>query len=385
MNFIFINYILLNISLFGISSLLNLYYRMYSMNTFPGRSMPSNAFAHAFDGNKCLEITIFVKRGWYDKHLCAKLEFAPFFCFSMNLLLLQNKLKKDPLSYKQDFETQLIHFKSLLEIFKLDLAEENEEIQQVGLFLCHCCQCYSSDFSTVILDFLFIHHHQMAPMTRLKLVQGVLLMNKQKIDSHRIIELCFQLLDLKDKEMRDLVRNYLVRVFKKSLKLKIKAQSMIIKSLNYRTMQICIELYQKNVWNCSKTIQIIQSGLFSDDLKLVKLSCLFFLGKFDTPQEPESEDEVDLTTISFKNQVNRKTKSRSNQYEKALSKLKRKERQKNNVENFNFSALHLVNDPQDLSEKLLQKLRQLTIKNLLPFESRILFMDLISRLIRNLC
>ena len=298
----------------------------------------------------------------------------------MNLLLLQNKLKRDPSSYQQDFDTQFIHFKALLEIFKLNLLQENEDLQQSAMFLSHCSPMYKNcDFQPILMEFMFLNYLKMAPITRLKLVQSLLFLFKQ-LDL-RIVELTFLLLELPDKILRDLIKNFLVQKLKRETKLKLKVQSMILKNLNYRKMQIVIELYQKNCWIDSKTVTIIADGINSQDLKLMKLSCLFFLGKLSSNNEDEEQEDDDLTQISFKNQVNRKTKSRSGQYEKALLKIKKKERQRNKVENFNFSALHLINDPQEFAERLLSKLRQLTIKNLMPFESRLLFMDLISRLI----
>jgi protein SDA1 len=73
------------------------------------------------------------------------------------------------------------------------------------------------------------------------------------------------------------------------------------------------------------------------------------------------------------NKFNRKSRKR----ERMLSNVKKahKKKKKNRtVENFNFSALHLIHDPQNFAEKLFKKLDQLKEK----FEVKLMFLDLVS-------
>merc|ERR1712168_1085280 len=58
---------------------------------------------------------------------------------------------------------------------------------------------------------------------------------------------------------------------------------------------------------------------------------------------------------------------------KVLTKHKKKKK----VEVFNFSAIHLIHDPQDFSEKLLKQLEDSKER----FEVKIMLMELISRLV----
>jgi protein SDA1 len=149
-----------------------------------------------------------------------------------------------------------------------------------------------------------------------------------------------------------------------------------------KSLEVMIELYQKNIWNDTKTVNVIAEACLSDVPKLVAPSLHFFLGTNDAKVDEDEDIEVpDLTGLRHANTVNKKRKSRANTMEKAQAKVRRTERQRNKVEHFNFSALHLINDPQGFSEKLFQKLKKVSNKNVFNFELRLEMMNLISRLI----
>jgi protein SDA1 len=52
-----------------------------------------------------------------------------------NLPQLQNLVKRDPQSYKDDFVQQYNHFLSTLEIFKLSPDKENKSLDELVMFL----------------------------------------------------------------------------------------------------------------------------------------------------------------------------------------------------------------------------------------------------------
>jgi protein SDA1 len=52
-----------------------------------------------------------------------------------NLPQLQNLIKRDPQSYKDDFLQQYHHFLSTLEIFKLSPDTENKSLDELVMFL----------------------------------------------------------------------------------------------------------------------------------------------------------------------------------------------------------------------------------------------------------
>ena len=52
-----------------------------------------------------------------------------------NLAQLQNLIKRDPESYREEFLQQWKHFQSNLEIFKLDPTREAEAVEDVMKFI----------------------------------------------------------------------------------------------------------------------------------------------------------------------------------------------------------------------------------------------------------
>jgi protein SDA1 len=253
-----------------------------------------------------------------------------------NLALLQNKIKRDPLSYKQDFEQQLQHFLSLMEIFKMNFKEESEEIQELVMFLAQCSNLYNNNYSQTILELTKSNYYMMAPQTRYKIVQSILLMKTRKVlDQQVVLDLCFLLFKCKDKALKALVKNHIVNDIKnsnrkaKSVKLNSNMQLLIRKNLGdsdlaFCSLQVMIELYQKNVWNDQKAVNVIALGCFSENTKLVKLAVHFFLGNINDEEEDADDDNVpDIGSLQHANTVNKKRKSRAHALEKAHALIKK--------------------------------------------------------------
>jgi len=102
------------------------------------------------------------------------------------------------------------------------------------------------------------------------------------------------------------------------------------------------------------------------------------LGSDADEAEDESDDE-DLPSIkdaSMANKVNKKTRKREKMLEN-IKKAHKKNKKKEKAPNFNFSALHLIHDPQGFAEKLFKKLETLTER----FEVKLMMLELVSRLI----
>ena len=55
----------------------------------------------------------------------------------LNLPQLQNLIKRDPPSYREEFLRQLRHFENSLEILKLKPSDENKEFGDICMFLAH--------------------------------------------------------------------------------------------------------------------------------------------------------------------------------------------------------------------------------------------------------
>lgn len=104
----------------------------------------------------------------------------------------------------------------------------------------------------------------------------------------------------------------------------------------------------------------------------------FFLTS-EKPDDSDSDSDSDapnVKDVAMANRFNKKTRKR----EKNLDKMKvlmKKKRNKGKAPNYNFSALHLLHDPQGFVERLFKQLESMNER----FEVKLMTLDLISRLI----
>ncbi|KAI8924400.1 SDA1-domain-containing protein [Entophlyctis helioformis] len=318
-----------------------------------------------------------------------------------NLPQLQNKIKRDPSSYREEFMQQWRHFESSLAIFNLkpqDSAISNDFADQIT-FLAHVSQCYPKDtkeYPDRLIETLTTHFQIMSPEVRKTMVQALILMrNRGLINPTKLLGLFFTLFRCKDKALREMLHNHIVADIKNSnAKSKNNALNKTLQNFMYtmlkdtnevaakKSLEVMIELYKKNIWNDAKTVNVIAEACFSPTPKIVASAVHFFLGADEKEEVSDSdEDGPDIASLRHANTINKKKKSRRNTLQKAQASVKRKERAKSRAEHFNFSALHLLNDPQGFAEKLFSRLRHAASKNMYRFELRLQMINLVSRLI----
>lgn len=149
-------------------------------------------------------------------------------------------------------------------------------------------------------------------------------------------------------------------------------------------IKITRELWKRQIWTDAKTVEIMKEASLSDNEKVIVGGVRFFLGgdKEREEMEDESSDEetIDVARIRHQVGINKKTKKKSRQVEKALQTVKKKERKKNQPHPLNFSALHLLHDPQGFAETLFQKHLQ-NSKSKLNLEQKLFVLNLVSRLV----
>jgi len=146
------------------------------------------------------------------------------------------------------------------------------------------------------------------------------------------------------------------------------------------SLNIMIELYRKNIWNDAKTVNVIATACFSKITKVMVTAIQFFLsnesaGKLAGDSDSDS-DAPNAKEVIMANRVNKKTRKRDKNLSKVQSVIKKKKR-KEKEPNFNFSALHLIYDPQGMAEKLFKQLESMNER----FEVKLMTLDLTSRLI----
>ncbi|XP_008422765.1 protein SDA1 homolog [Poecilia reticulata] len=314
-----------------------------------------------------------------------------------NLPQLQNLIKRDPQSYVDEFLQQHRHYQSNVEIFRLQPDKANKDLAELVMFLSQVAHCYTQQLSTFprdLSELLRSYHTIIEPELRMTFCKAlILLRNKDLIDPTILLELFFELLRCHDKLLRKTLYTHIVTDIKninarhKNNKINTTLQNFMYTMLRDSnpiaakiSLDVMAELYKRNIWNDAKTVNVITTACFSKVTKILVGGLKFFLGKDeDEKNESDSESENEGTSardLMVKYSTGKKTTKNKKKMEKAMKVLK-KHKKKKKPEVFNFSAIHLIHDPQDFSEKLLKQLESSKER----FEVKIMMMELISRLV----
>lgn len=128
----------------------------------------------------------------------------------------------------------------------------------------------------------------------------------------------------------------------------------------------------------------MKEASLADNEKVVGGGVRFFLGgdkeREQLEDESSDEDAVDMGRIKHQMGINKKTKKKARHLENAVATVKRKERKKKQPHSLNFSAFHLLHDPQGFAETLFSKHLQ-NSKSKLNLEQKLLVLQLVSRLV----
>uniref|UniRef100_A0A3Q2I250 Protein SDA1 n=1 Tax=Equus caballus TaxID=9796 RepID=A0A3Q2I250_HORSE len=314
-----------------------------------------------------------------------------------NLPQLQNLIKRDPPAYVEEFLQQYNHYKSNVEIFKLQPNKPSKELAELVMFMAQIGHCYPehlSNFPQELKDLLSYNHTVLDPDLRMTFCKAlILLRNKNLINPSSLLELFFELLRCHDKLLRKTLYTHIVTDIKninakhKNNKVNIVLQNFMYTMLRDSnataakiSLDVMIELYRRNIWNDAKTVNVITTACFSKVTKILVAALTFFLGKDEEEkQDSDSESEDDGPTardLLVQYATGKKSSKHKKRLEKAMKVLK-KQKKKKKPEVFNFSAIHLIHDPQDFAEKLLKQLESSKER----FEVKMMLMNLISRLV----
>ncbi|XP_029025925.1 protein SDA1 homolog [Betta splendens] len=314
-----------------------------------------------------------------------------------NLPQLQNLIKRDPQSYVEEFLQQYRHYQSNVQIFKLQPDKPNKELAELIMFLAQIGHCYLQHLSTFpqeLTELLLSHHTVIDHDLRMTFCKALILMrNKDLINPTGLLELFFELLRCHDKLLRKTLYTHIVTDIKninskhKNNKVNTTLQNFMYTMLRDNnpiaaksSLDVMVELYRRNIWNDAKTVNVITTACFSKVTKILVAGLKFFLGK-DEDEKNDSDSESETEGVSARDlmvrySTGKKSSKNKKKLERAMKVLK-KNKKKKKAEVFNFSAIHLIHDPQDFSEKLLKQLE--TSKD--RFEVKIMIMELISRLV----
>lgn len=203
-----------------------------------------------------------------------------------NLPQLQNLIKRDSVSYHEEFLQQLQHFQGTLEVFQFAPEQPNKALEELIIFMAQVAHCYPNELSTFpqqLIDLLEKHNTVLDSNMRMMLCRAlILLRNKNLLAPMDLLQLFFKLLRSQDKALRVFLETHIINDIKninakhKNAKLNTQLQNFMftmLKDTNTKaakmSLDIMVELYKKNVWNDVKTVNVIATGCFS---KITKVS-----------------------------------------------------------------------------------------------------------------
>ena len=149
-------------------------------------------------------------------------------------------------------------------------------------------------------------------------------------------------------------------------------------------VKITRELWKRQVWTDAKAVEIMKEASLADNVKVIVGGVGFFLGGDKEREELEDEssddDAVDMGRLKHQIGINKKTKKRIRAVENAIATVRKKEKKKKQPHPLNFSAFHLLHDPQGYAETIFSRHLQ-SPRSKLNLEQKLLVLQLVSRLV----
>ncbi|KAF3766001.1 SDA1-domain-containing protein [Cryphonectria parasitica EP155] len=324
-----------------------------------------------------------------------------------DLASLQFKVRSDPKSYQDEFDRQYTAYLATKEVFLDSPATATRDVAQDFHdkvdFIAHVAECFKAEtksFPDDLKEVLTEHHAVLDPHVREKLVGSlVLLRRKEIISSEYLLTTLFPILvSTPSKSLRALLYQKIVSDLRNSNSkatnhplnrtiqnvLSILITSDRTSSKGIWAVRLTREMWRRQIWTDAKPVEVMKEACLADSEKVIVGGTRFFLGgdKEREEMEDDSSDEeaIDLKKMQHQQGINKKTKKKAKQYKDAVNKVKKQERKKNQPHPLNFSALHLLHDPQGFAEQLFQK-HLANTKSKLALENKLLVLQLVTRLV----
>lgn len=320
---------------------------------------------------------------------------------------LQYKIRRDPQDYKNEFEENWYQYLTALDTFNASPAnaDANSLIKfrdQID-FVAHVADCYpeyTASFPDGLRDILTRHHAVLEPELREKIVSSlVLLRRKDIVDSSYLLTTLFPVLvSTPSKSLRTLLFQRIVSDLRNSNnkannhKLNRTMQSVLQTLVTSDranpkaiwAVKIVRELWKRQIWTDAKPVEVMKEACLSDDEKVAVGGVRFFLGgdkeREELEDEASDEEVIDIKKVKHQIGINKKTKKKKAALDKAVDKMKRLDRKKNAPHPLNFSALHLLHDPQGFAEQLFEKHLQ-SARCRFALQSKLAILQLVTRLV----
>jgi len=263
--------------------------------------------------------------------------------------MLQNLIRRDPPSYREEFLRQHGHYEAQRLIFISQSTSANTEAftELIG-FMSAVASSYpdiTTTFADDLAELLLKNHASLDHDLRAKIVQSLVLMrNKDVITSSTLLQTLFPVLTTTtSKQLRGQIYKAIVTDLKssnsrtKNHKLNKAVQAVLFElveagkedptsTVGLWAVKLTRELWKRGVWDDARTVEIMKEASLSANRKVMSGGVRFFLGVDQEREdlENESEDEtVDLGRVKHQLQVNKKKGNSWKKLERAQMQLKK--------------------------------------------------------------
>ena len=236
-----------------------------------------------------------------------------------DLNLLVSRVKKNPESFHEEMIKLIKNYFMHYNNFKRNPTSRSINLAKHSIFLAQVFEYFREDLKFLIQsqsNLLENYAAQMHYLNRHKALQSLIILSKKgfwKCDD--AIKFYTKLLNLEDKNLRELVAKHIIFLIKKhdrGGKVSVIHRTLTehfskcIKEgddeLGKRVVKIMMKLYAKKIWRDNKSINILAEAALGSYHKTVKLACIFFVEtteRFDeeldsTDEEFEQEDYMGL-------------------------------------------------------------------------------------------
>ncbi|KEG14813.1 protein SDA1, partial [Trypanosoma grayi] len=327
--------------------------------------------------------------------------------FRGTLLLLQNRTRRDPEAYRDEFLSQLDHFKALSKTIMTQQVFNPQYIAVLN-YVCHVGHCFpkeSEEVAETVLKLLQeFRGGAMTPELRLALVKSLaLLRSKNIVSAERSFPLFFQLLQERDKSLRRLILSHIVSDVRKVNMPGAKNGSLVNKkaqnflfgvmadddAVQARCAEmVMIDLYRRRVWANERTVEVLTQACFSRHTAILRTALRFFLLQMPKiasldDADDDAGEEADpgraISKMKQKLKIVKKTSKRQRILKREMKSVKRKydkeEKEEEMLAKQHVDPVRLLRNPQQFVERLLARLQKTTER----FDVRILYLNVIAR------
>lgn len=323
-----------------------------------------------------------------------------------NIALLQNLIRRDPQSYAEEFKLQNEHYASLRDIFFQNprSLQGTQEFTELLGFMTQMCSCYPQEttgFPSEVSNLLVENHTGLHIIVAEKLIHCLsMLRNKKILSNDEYVQTLWPvLLTTESKQLRTQVYSSLIQMIKNSNEpTKAPQLNRMVQALLFNLLEdaaanglwatkITRELWRRGIWDDSRSVEIMTHAAVHDDPKVAISGIRFFLGadreRSEMLDAEGSDSDLDMGSIKHQMKINKKSKKRAKQMDSAVRAHKRHVNGPGkDATHLNFSAIHLLRDPQGFSERLFSKHLQTSKGGFkLTMDQKIECTNLVARLI----